>query len=843
MKHLLSLLLFVAAASVLLAQDYEVSGSVADSHGDPLPFATVSLLRADSTLATGCVSQADGTFSMSVGKAGDYILRASFVGYKSGYVSISVAGRRTSLSVIVLQPEATMLQGVEITAKAPIIEQQIDKIVVNVSQSAFAQGNSAYDLLRKSPGVTVDKDGNVSLNGNSVAVWVDGRPTQLDGKALEALLSGTDGSNIDKIEVMANPSAKYDAAGTGGIINIKTRRTLMQGLNGTLTANYGGMLFSRPKPTLPGTPAADSRSQYLASHDLSLNIAYRTDKTNTFLQISDTKNEVGADCAIETSSDHLYQYSNASHDIDMQGFNLKVGNDWFINKHNTLGFIYTMPFNSMEQYSDSSRNITYQMLDGAYTQQSLTTANTVYRSHQYSGNVNYTHIFNEALQRELTVNLDIFRNHNEPSNDQFNYSAFSAPFYVRHPYLYSLENDNFVDIYSAKVDYQGVVLKMFMMEAGAKWATTATDNSLQTLSSFYDAVSGSQIPGLSHTQFNYREHVGALYATLAGQLSPQFSAKVGLRAEQTLNRGDWQSADTVTEKSYLDLFPSVFLGYMPSTALRFSLSYTRRIQRPSYNTLNPFRNYIDAHTYNIGNPNLRPAYSNNIMLNAGIGRYVNINAMCIVVTDYITMVPHINLATGDQALSWDNFGRQALMGGSLSLSELPLFSPLTLTLQATAFAINNYEDQAADIVEGLYSYQSYQNSSMMINGYACFTYTPANTWKIQLDGFVVSPIDNGYFKTHWNYSANLAVKKSFLQGRLVVDLNVKDLFRSLNSSFEIIGSDLVASLCQQKVYYQKVALGVLWNFGTVQKPLRHRNVGELEEASRTGNSNSLGGNQ
>lgn len=789
-----------------------LTGRVTEAEtGEGVPFATVSVIReADSSVAAGAVSDLDGKFDIAVPQQEKYLVAASAMGYET--VCRSVAGGE--VGDIALKADATMLKAVEVTAKVPLIEQKIDKIVMNVSQSAFAQGNNAMELLRKAPGVSIDRDGNVQLNGQTVSVWIDGRPSHLDGKSLEALLEGTDGTSIDKIEIMANPSSKYDAEGQGGIINIKTKKNLAKGVNGTLSANYGGMYFER-----------DGR-KYMQDQDVNLNLGFRTEKTNSFVQLSESTGQMGADVTSDMEGEQMggykfKQHSESPNDIDMHNLMLKVGSDWFIDKKNTLGFIYTMPMNYMLQEADSSRNKSYQTLNEVLLQRDATDVSTAYKSRQYAGNLNYTHTFDEMKASELTVNLDYFHNVGKSANRNYNY-IWTPIDSLTHPYLMDIRADRNVDIYSAKADWQGVVGGKYFMEAGGKWALSRTDNDMERMEN------GTAYNSL----FKYDEDVTAAYVSFAGQLSAKWSIKAGLRGEYTYSHGKWISADTTSTKNYFDLFPTLFVGYNPTQKWRLSLSYTRRIQRPSYDQLNPFQNYIDAHTSNVGNPDLKPCYSDNAYLMAGYGQHLSLTAAFMYSHDVLFRTPELNVVTGDQTMRYSNAGNQVILGGGVTLSEQPLGKHFALTAVVTGYAFRSERP------DGI-------NNSFYGQTYLCLTYNLPKDWKLQLDGWGSTPVIAGYFRTNWNYSINFGVKKTCLDNRLTFSLNINDLFRTMDGGFDIVGQPGVTSTFQQKYLMQKVTVGLQWNFGTAQKPLKQRRVGDLEESSRTGSSGtSLGsGNQ
>lgn len=805
---------------------------VDDATNEPLPFATIALLSADSTVLAGTVAADDGSFVLDAKDNKGSVLAFSFIGYNTAYRALPTS--KDAIEVR-LKPSATMLDAVRITAKAPVIEQQMDKLVMNVAQSAFAQGNNALDLLRKAPGVSIDKDGNVQLNGQAVEVWIDGRPSQLDGKSLEAMLRATDGTSIDKIEVIANPSAKYDAAGQGGIINIKTKRNFMQGFNGTLNANLAGMGFHRDLPMV------DAVNKFYFDQDLSLNLNYRTSKTNTYLQLSEATTRLGVDVVSTTDlsavNQDFYQKSVSRYDANFDVASLKLGNDWFIDKKNTLGVILTLPTTRMMQCADTDGNRSYQQVSGAVTQQTMSYAKTDYRFSQYMGNLNYTHIFNEAKQSELTANLDYMHYINNSSNPLDNYILAPSQQLtwlmdsLRTSQRINLRSDNVVDVYSAKVDWQGLVLGMLMMEAGGKYALTHTDNEMER-----SEQTNLLSPVLATTQFDYTEHIGALYATLAGMHPRGFTAKVGLRGEYTYA---YNSSNTVTQ-NYFDLFPTAYFGYAtPDMKKRFGISYTRRIQRPSYSQLNPFQNFIDAHTSNRGNPDLRPSYANNINLNAGFGHHLTLGANFIFIKDAMDMTPQINPLTGEQTLLFDNVGENILMGGSVTLSELPIGKYLTLMVNANLYDYHSHTHPAQLLYNDPSSLQAIDEHHLFASSYACLTLTLPRAWKLQLDGYLSSPVNQGYMHVGWHYSTNFAVKKTALDGRLLFTFSVNDLFRTQNTTFGIYMDGNEISFYRQNYLNQTLKVGLQWNFGTAQQPLKHRKVGELDEAARTQSRNGL----
>ena len=271
MKKFLILLGLLEAAISLSATT--ISGYIHTTEGSALPFVTVSLLRPDSSLVTGTISGDDGSFrlvlSPSSGKE-KYILKASYIGYETQCVNLSA---ETDTLIIRLHEESEQLAEIVVLQKAPLVERRMDKIVMNVASSPFAVGNNGKDILKKAPGVHIDRKGKITVNGKPIEVYIDGRPSYLSGEQLKAMLEGTDGATIDRLEIITQPSYKYDAAGQGGIINIKTKRNRSKGLNGSVSAGYGGMYWRDLK-------------EYMQDEHVSFNLNYRGAKTYTAVSLT-----------------------------------------------------------------------------------------------------------------------------------------------------------------------------------------------------------------------------------------------------------------------------------------------------------------------------------------------------------------------------------------------------------------------------------------------------------------------------------------------------------------------------------------------------------------------------
>ncbi len=811
-----------------------IKGSVIDSKGTPMPFVTISVLDKDSSLITGAITDEQGKYSIEspslVGRAGEgFLIQASYIGYHTAFGGPD----------FVLREETERLAEVEVKAKKPLIERQMDKLVVNVSASPLSAGSNGNDILRRSPGVRIDKDGNITVNGKGVEIWIDGKPSYLSGQQLKAMLDGTDGNTIEKIEIISNPSAKYDASGQGGIINIKTKRNMMKGLNGMLSVGYGGMYFSDVK-------------RWLNNEMVSLNLNYRGEKTYTFGQLTQvyaqndvdfetrrTVPEIGSKQAIEN-------YSYSGYNLDFQYYMLKLGNDWYIDSVNTFGFILQVPYMRMRQDIIDDRNIGY-TVNGSDTTFSKTATNTATQAPQHTANLNFTHTFNEALERELTVNVDYNRYSTRSANLQ------KTDFGTRSLNL-DINTRQAADIYSAKLDFQTKFWQTGMIETGVKYALSSTDNRMTTDSTINNVKQPQTI-----SNFLYQEHVAAAYISVGKQFGEHWSAKLGLRGEYTFSHGNWTSADSVTNKSYFDPFPTAYVGYTSSPLgklqqpIAVSASYTRRIKRPNYWMLNPFRTYVDAYSYQEGNTNLSPEFNNDVELHFSWTQYFNLTFNFAHTQNMFNRKTDI-LADGTGRMRWVNFGTCTTHGGNLSLTELPLVPKFSNSQAAEGEIVNRKSSNrqlvgawlALTVNAGWYHFlnKSYDlkpdgkpvyqlgNHYGYVGG-TLLAYLPKD-WTMTLDGNWSSPMTTGYERQESTYYLSFGIRKMYMKRGLIFNLNVQDLARSLRFTSTDMGQQPgYSSWYSQTVRQQRVMLSITWMFGQQQQH-KYRKVGELDESSRLG---------
>lgn len=769
-----------------------------------LPFATVSIIGSENKILTGAITSDDGSFKIANLQTGMVNVKVSFIGFRDTTLTVKIDDTSLikNIGTIVLTADRINLKSAVITAKVPVIEQKLDKLVMNVSEAVTTQGSNALEILRKAPGVSIDPSGNILLNGSAVQVWIDGRPSNLSGQELESLLSGTDGSTIDKIEIISHPSARYDAEGGGGIINIKTKKNFAKGLSGTVRSSYN--------------TAYDQKFYHAA--DGSLNLNYRSDKNNTTIAYSPRYNEHFEKISTMTdmgSGRVLDGYTDMSFNIMNHG--IRVSNDHYINKTNIVGFIV----NGLISDTKSTTS------PGSGNKLFINNVNTEITNSDIKGdeefdyintNLNYSRSMKNS--QELTLNADYGYYDIRKFNTQENLFYNSSNTQIKDPEIFRSNSSQYINIYSFKADYEFTLLKKYRIESGIKWARSITDNDLLREDKMNNIWTKNNI--LSSV-FKYNEDISAAYLSAAKQLNPKMSVKAGLRAEITQAEGRWISADTVTTKSYTDLFPTLFIGYNPNKNVRFGLSYTLRVKRPNFRQLNPFRIYLDALSSVEGNPDLDPQYNNQITLSMGLKQYFNISIVGQYTNNAIIQNPYFNSQTGEKMIIWDNFGKQNFTGVGLSVTEYPLTKWLNLN---TNIFVSHLTNSSGD----------YKETSFFTQGFLSTTFLLPKNYKVELVGTYQSGLPYGYFKVKPNGDFTIGIKKGFLDNRGNASLTFSDIFNTQKTEISLNNGSINNYTLDNNQKTQKITFTISFRFGQ-SKASKARKVGELEEGTRVGTSN------
>lgn len=596
------ILLTVSCISSAQNRTAKLNGKVGATNQPAVSAATITLLKAkDSSVVKMSVSDQEGRYSFDNPPQGRYLVVVSAVGYEKQYsapFTISPDSTHSELAPIMLSPRSSNLKAVTVSARKPLVEQKIDRMVVNVDAFISNTGANALEALEKSPGIQVDKDGNISLKGKqNVIVLIDGRPAYLSGADLANMLKGMQASQLEQIEIMTNPPAKYDAAGNAGVINIKTKKNKTKGFNGNISAGVGQGVY------------------FKTNESLSLN--YRNGKVNLFSSYSFSRNNNFQELTIfrrykdeneETTA--IFEQVAFMKRRNMSN-NLKLGMDYFVTNKTTLGIVVSGFYNP-----ESSINSNTSFLENPdYVVDSIATASSYIKGtwKNASINLNMRHQFDSA-GRELTADLDYIV-YDNTNNQHFINTTYEPNWIKRYEEQLQGVLPVTVNIYSAKMDYTHPLKNNARIEAGWKSSYVETVNK----ANYYLYDNGDWITDYEKTNyFDYKENLNAAYVSLNKQITKKWGMQTGLRFENTNYKGHQygnpQKGDSSFKRTYNSWFPTVYISYGANKNNQFGLSFGRRIDRPSYQNLNPFMFFIDKFTYESGNPYLRPQYTNNVEL-------------------------------------------------------------------------------------------------------------------------------------------------------------------------------------------------------------------------------------
>ena len=565
--------------------------------------AIVNLLRAkDSILVKAVITDSLGQFEFLITKPDTYIISVGFVGaakYYSKPIGPINANQIIQLGTIQLNPStASTLEEVTVTNKLPFVEKKIDRTVINPDALVTNAGTNALEVLEKSPGIQVDMNGNISLRGKQgVMVFVDDKPTYLSAADLANYLRSLPSSILAIIEIMTNPPAKYDAAGNAGIVNIKLKRTKTKGINGGINTSYGQGVYARTNN--------------------SFNLSYRINKINFFTNLSYNINNSYQDLFIErqyfkpgTSVMNSTFNQNSYIKREASGFTGKAGFDYYINKKSTFGLVLNGFVN--ETVNTTTNNA--QVGDATAQLQSLVKAYSPSDRdfNNQSVNLNYTYKLNDK-GKEISANAD-YVGYNGATNQYLLNSINNANnIFVSSTNLVSNLPSN-IDIWAAKIDYLNPLKNGGRFESGVKSSIVNTNN----VANFYDEINSQQKPNYDFSNnFTYKENINAAYVNYNFN-HKKFSFQTGLRFENTniegTQMGNPVRKDSSFTRTYNNLFPTIFMLYRLDSVgnHQMGLSVGRRINRPDYQSMNPFTYPLDRFTLYSGNPYLQPTFSQNI---------------------------------------------------------------------------------------------------------------------------------------------------------------------------------------------------------------------------------------
>ncbi|MET4083980.1 hypothetical protein ABIB40_003953 [Pedobacter sp. UYP30] len=757
MKHKLSVIVF----SILLiltrltnaqAQtgpvNGQITGKVKDEKQSPLAYATVTLLNVkDSVILKGSLTSETGEFIYKNLIPGAYLVSVTVMGYErvvKGPFYIK-ANELITVANIFIKPNLHQLNTVSINNKKPLIEYQVDKIVVNVESSALATGNSALEILQKSPGVAIDKSGNISLRGKQgVTVMLDGKRTYLSPDQLSNLLSSTEGTAIQSIELITNPSSKYDAAGSSGIINIKMKKNKQFGTNGTIT---GGGGYGKYYKSFAG-----------------LNLNYRQKSINFFGNINASDNKTAEDLTVfrvNNSAKNQTYFSQLSRSTRIsKNINYKAGVDYSIDNKNSIGFVV----NGYDNNGDLNNANNTLIGSTAFKTDSSVTANNPGRSKfkSIAYDLNFKSTI-DSLGQELTADIDFSRFDNSVGNNYNNTFIDSKGGVYKSPTIFRSFAPTGIDVWSAKIDYALPIKPKTKFEIGVKTSYVSTDNDFH----FENMTDNSFLNDANRSNhFTYKENINAAYTNIHKEFKTT-TIQLGLRVEQTISKGNSITLGTVVDRHYLNLFPTFYISQVLSKDNDLGFSYSRRVDRPDYESLNPFIYFIDLYTFSAGSPYLNPQYTNSFELSYTYKKKLNLSFGYSHTNDVITQVivtdtVHKTLYQTTQNLAHQDFYSSNINYPIAITSWWNTYNNLTLYY-------NDFKSPnllGAPYQSGKLAYQVNSNQSFTVN----------SSTIVELSGNYQSSQVYGTYFVRPMYGVDLGIGKSFADRRANIKLSANDIF-------------------------------------------------------------------
>jgi len=586
--------LFISTLTYSQILQSKISGKILDEKQNPIAFATLSLhLKTDSSLVKGSISNDEGTFIFERINYGTYFLKIEALGFETKFIDgiVIYANELTvNLNEIILKNQVEQLNEVNITKKKPLIERKNNETILNISNSILATGNTALEILSRAPGVTISNDGNISLRGKSgVNVMINGKLTYLSSDQLINLLRNTNGNTIETIALVHHPSAKYDAAGSGGIINIKVKKNGNYGTNANLILGGG-------------------YGDYYKSN-AGINFNHRNQKINLFGSYDYSNNKEFENLALKRSN----QFGSEITYFDQKGRDIynrincsyKIGLDYEINSNNTIGFM-------LNGYANKAKNTTTNITKigslPLLVDSSILTKNSGnYKYNNQSYNLNYKSVIDTNGQ-ELNIDLD-YANFENTSNSVYENDFYDTKNSILKPsFIFRNAAPCLINIWSGKVDYSYSFSEKTKLETGIKSAlVTSKNNFIQE-----NHINNNWINDDNYSNhFNYTEAINAAYANVSHKFNG-LDLQLGLRTELTISEGVSPSTHNIVKRKYLNFFPNIGLTKTFNDH-EFGLSYNKRIDRPDYQSLNPFIYFADLYTFAQGNPYLNPQYTHSFI--------------------------------------------------------------------------------------------------------------------------------------------------------------------------------------------------------------------------------------
>jgi len=797
-RRLLMLVSLVFFANLLWAEPAcVIKGRVTDANNQPIGFATATLINAKTNkMEKGEVSDNKGEFVINKINPGEYILSISMVGYAKNQSEKITINKKNPVveKTVVLKESSQQLDNVVVTAKKKFIEQTVDKMVVNPDASITTASENVYEILKKLPGVTVDNSDNISLKGKqNVKVLIDEKPTYVSAAQLAAMLKGMQGKNVDRIEIIENPSARYDAEGNSGIINIKTKHNKAPGFNGSAFA---------------GTETA---SKFGWNSGLDLNMNYG--KLNLYGNYSlyNWAGSNGMDATRRFTSAAMngaYQLINSNGTYDGQSNNYKVGADYFIRKNHVVSVMLRGSNGHNNNEDQNATTFADKNLQIDSTLISKSNSNEHWKNQTFNANYKWDI---DSTGQSLSADFDhAWFNYTSPNNQNGTYYN-AAGNNLNHDIRVNTLQGNDISIYTAKLDYMLPIGKKFNFEAGAKASFVNNDSKID--------MTGYLV---QNDHFIYKENIQAAYINGRAQFS-KTTLQLGLRLENTISKGTSVTTNQVNDTSYLKIFPSFFVQQTLNKDNNINFKYSYRIGRPDYDMLNPFRWMIDPYTYNVGNPNLKPQFTHSLSLSHSFKDILTTSLGYNYTKGLFTQIIRQNDETKSIYQTNENLNNSL----DFNASETVQFQP------AKWWRLNG-------TLTGMYKKIEFDSSTggslnrWSFNGNMSNNFSLPYKLEMELSGRYTSGglVSNLIFKSR--YSIDLGIQRKIFKDQGIIKLAVSDIFNTGQGNGAYAKYDNVDIVVNNKYDSRRLKISFNYNFGKSEfKTRSNRSTASSEEQSRS----------
>lgn len=787
---------FLLLTAIGFAQNYAISGFTEDSSGQPVAFANVILLKAaDSSLVKGVSTNEKGFFIFDNVVTDHYVVKFSFIGFNDVYTSVLV-DEVIDLGSSVLHESSEQLDEINIISKKPTLKKEADRLVFNIENTALIEGNM-FDVLKNTPGILV-MDKNIQVKNATPTVYINDKKVHLSNEELVQLLESQSANAIKTVEVITNPSAKYDAE-SGAVINIVMSKNLITGYRGNVSGNFTQGVFPRYE-------AGTSHFFKNDKIDLFANYTYSHDKINrdqediiNYLDGTGTINET----FVSTINRNTWSRTH----------NFNVNLDYSLSEKNTLSFssnILVLPYFEYRIKNDAQVFDVNKSLDYYFDANNLSDDD----KYNLGFDVDFVHQF-EKVGEKLSANVH-FTTYNYNRDQQVNSNYFNNDDSFLNSTAYRTDNHQDTDIFTAKVDYSLPLQGASTLEMGAKGSKIKSASDITQ----FDIVNGTEIIDPNNTDaFDYDETIYAGYINFYRDWD-QLSLITGLRAEKTIVDSHSVLDNVSNAQDYLDWFPAASLSYMFSDSFSLYANYKRSIERPHYQSLNPFQFYLNDVSLVTGNPNLKPVIADNVVLGTSLGQGVyTIEAYYKTLNNNIFELPLQDNVNNILTYTPVNLDKTVEYG----LDFITYFNVVNRWSVYFVTSFYNAEDQG-EINGEFYKKDLWSNYSVLSND---LTFLKDRSLNATFTLVYLSKSMNGFREINDIFMSNLSISKKVLNEKGTISLVASDLFNT--QDFDIRSRYLNQN---NRVLYKQdtrtITLGFRYKFGNTNLNVNKRIITEDE---------------